>query len=60
MRVAMIILGVILASAPIATAQMMMTGYGSGSFNSTPTVPCNSGQLDFSVSTGCNLVFAGH
>lgn len=26
----------------------------------SPATPCGAGQLDYSVSTGCNLVWAGH
>lgn len=31
-----------------------------GSGNHAAVTPCNAGQLDFSVSTGCNLIYAGH
>jgi hypothetical protein len=52
MRVLLIILAVLALAAPMASAQLMMTGYGPGSAaNSTPAVTCGSGVID--LSTGC-------
>lgn len=41
-----------------AKPQLMLTGAGSNQAGggSLPT-PCNAGQLDYSLSTGCNVVF---
>lgn len=36
------------------------SGISSEKISLAPNTPCGAGQTDFSVATGCNLVWAGH
>lgn len=58
MRIATIIVAIILAAAPIASAQLMMQGYGSGAFSTIPGVPCTN-QLVLDYSNSCALIGQG-
>ena len=65
MRCGLLLVALLIAltgSAAVAQAPTIFRGPGFGGASGTivPPPACGAGQLDFSDSTGCNTIWAGH
>lgn len=54
------ILALLLLASVLHAQDFLLLQVGPGPGKGAVLTPCGAGQLDFSVATGCNLVWAGH